>query len=157
MASYVPPLLDPGNPDAVARWAKLVADTINGQLSIGEPISEDTALKPNGVKGHMLGSFVHHTCNGKTGTFTFVHNLNVEPKGMTAPTVYSDPLNVMWTIVRAANASGIAPTGSGIYLDFHDGYAVTANSIELEWHIGGHNVVGAEAMDIVIWFIPTTR
>ena len=164
MASFVPPLMDPANPDAIANWAREVADLLNGQISIGEPLATladgtggvDT-LRPNGVKGHTLGSFVHHTCDGKTGTFTFVHNLNIEPKGMSAPTLHNDPLNVMWTIMRATNAGGIAPTGSGIYLDFHDGYAVTANSIELEWHIGGHNVVGAQAMDIVIWFIPTTR
>ena len=133
MASFVPPLLDPGNPDSVAKWAKDVADVINGQLSVGEPISHET------------------------GQYVYEHNLNVEPKGMTAPTDYTDPLNVMWQIVRFTNPGGLAPTGSGGYLDFHDGYAVTANSIELEWHVGGHNIGVAQPMILTVWFLPTTR
>ena len=157
MASFVPPLLDPGNPDSVAKWAKDVADVVNGNLSLGEPISHDTALFPNGVKGNTLGSFVTHTITAKTGQYVYEHNLNVEPKGMTAPTDYTDPLNVMWQIVRFTNPGGLAPTGSGGYLDFHDGYAVTANSIELEWHVGGHNIGVAQPMILTVWFLPTTR
>lgn len=159
MASFVPPLLDPRNPDAVSRWARMVADTINGQLSIGEPISNDTALLPNGVKGHMLGSFFSlyledlkydldtaHVCT---------HNLNVPNKGVgTGPT----DLNVGWIIVRAEHSGNSADINSTVSCNYETGDPVTANSIALRFYANAARAVTvADPLYITLWFFPTTR
>jgi len=166
MASFVPPLLDPANPDAIANWAREVADLLNGEISIGEPLATladgteglDT-LRPNGVKGHMLGSFVQADTTSAVQSVLFTHNLNVTPKGISAPPAWNDPLNVGWVLVRLQHDDfGAAATGGHAVL-WHGGVGsiLTANAIELELHLSGHTVNVTHPARWTFWFFPTTR
>jgi len=171
VASFVPPLLDPENPNAVANWAREVADTINGQISIGEPLATladgtgglDT-LRPNGVKGHLLGSFV----DVEIGTgdlavaITCTHNLNIINKGTTplAESGNESDLNVCWVIVRTEHDGTGPPVNvDTISCNFQTGDTVTDNSIQLRFHavLGGRTVADASPIYLKLWFFPTTR
>jgi len=157
MASFVPPLLNPENPDSVADWARAVADVVNGQLSIGEPISDNTTLKPNGVKGHLLGSFVFVETTSAVQSVVCTHNLNVEPKNITAPVpAWDDPLNVGWDLVRLQHDDTGGAAAGGHMVVWHGG-TLTANTIELEFHLSGHTVSALHPAYWTVWFFPTTR
>ena len=157
MASFVPDLLDASDPASVEAWAVRVADVVNGQVSIGEPISHDTALLPNGVKGHLIGSFVTVILGqgfALDTNITCTHNLNVENKG-----VGTDPteLNVGWVIVRAEHSGTGAGVTSTISCNYETGDAVTANSIELRFYANARTVDQVDPLYITLWFFPTTR
>jgi hypothetical protein len=168
VASFVPELLNPEDPESVAQWARDVGDVVNGQLSIGEPISHDVALFPNpishdvalfpnGVKGHMLGSFVNLVIG--TGdldaNITCTHNLNIPNKGTgTGPT----EMNVGWVPVRwEHNGTGVAGVVETVSCNYEDG-AITADSIQLRFYAAAARTVNdANPLYVTLWFFPTTR
>lgn len=161
MASFVPPLLDPENPDAVAEWARAVADWANGQVSIGEPVATIgdgsgivDPLRPNGVKGHLLGSFVVRSDIVLADTvYTFTHNLNIPNKA-----VANDPLNVCWVVVRLVHDGTAVNEASTISVNYESGDAVTENAIDLRFYIGGARTIAApNPLTAALWFFPTTR
>jgi len=121
VASFVPELVDPNDPESIAEWARAISSLVNGFISIGEPVSEDTTRKPNGVKGHLLGSFVTVETTANTQAAVCTHNLNIDPKGLTAPPVYNDPLNVAWVIVRVQHDGFGAAGVGGVAAMFHGG------------------------------------
>jgi hypothetical protein len=159
VADFVGEIQNPEDPDSIAEWSRTVADLLNGQLSIGEPVSEDATLKPNGVKGHLLGSFVNVVIG--TGdldaAFTCTHNLNIPQKGTgTAPT----ELNVCWTIVRAEHSGNGAGVTSTISCNYETGDAVTANAIDLRFYANARTVADPAPDDrifITLRSFPATR
>jgi hypothetical protein len=151
VASFVPELLNPEDPESVAQWARDVGDVVNGQLSIGEPISHDVALFPNGVKGHMLGSFVTHTAIVLAdNAYTFTHNLNIPNKA-------TGGFNVGWIPVRYIHDGNTVDAASTISVNYETGDAITANAIDLRFYFGGTRVIAGHALTATIWFFPTTR
>jgi len=166
VASFVPPLTDPGNPNAVANWAREVADVINGQISIGEPLATladgteglDT-LRPNGVKGHLLGSFVEIEIGNVVlpplvTPVPCVHNLDI-------PNKVAGGLNVGWVVVRVEHkelfpGNTTLTSVPGVY--YETGDAVTNNSIELRFVcMGARSITDARPLKFTLWFFPTTR
>ena len=162
MAMLPPRLADPSDPDDMARWMREVTELLSGQLSFGDPVAWDPIagvvdpLRPNGVSGHMVGSFVRTEWTANNQVQTLTHNLNVEPKGMTAPTAWDDPLNVGWVIVRCLGQTLVGGGAGGAMLDWHDAQAITANAIDLECHISGHVVNAGSHFITDTWFFPTT-
>lgn len=162
MATFVPPLLDPSNPNAVANWAREVADVINGQISIGEPLAlnpDPTAggadpARPNGVKGHLLGSFVVVEIGtndlGHANPVTCTHNLQIVPKG--------GSLNVGWVIVRAEHdGTGVVAGDETITVNYRTGDAVGNNAIALRFYAtGARTVDDFHPITVALWFFPTT-
>lgn len=158
MPNFVPDLQNPEDASSIQEWSRRVAGLINGHISIGEPISHDTALFPNGVKAHLLGSFVQVETTANTQSAVCTHNLNIDPKGLSAPPVWNDPLNVGWIIVRVQHDNFGAAGIGGTAAMFHGGAGtVTANSITLEFHLSGHTVAVAHPALWTLWFFPTTR
>jgi hypothetical protein len=152
VATFVPELQNPDDPESVAEWARIVASKINGQISIGEPVSEDTTLKPNGVKGHLLGSFVEVVIgtNDLNTAMTCTHNLNLS--------VWGTDLNVGWIIVRAEHSGTGAAVNSTISCNFQTGDTIGANAIELRFYADTRTVTdGADALTVHLWFFPATR
>ena len=154
MAQFIGEIPDPNDPESVAEWSRSVADLLNGQLSIGEPISHDTVMHPNGVKGHMLGSFV--TVVIGTGdlaaNITCTHNLNV-------PNKLAGGLNVGWLPVRwEHDGTGVAGVVETISCNYRTGDAVTANAIDLRFYAAAaRTVADATPLTATLWFFPTTR
>jgi hypothetical protein len=161
VAQFVPELVDPTNPDSIAEWARLITALVSGQISIGEPIAPSPdpatptaldALRPNGVKGHMLGSFVQVSIG--TGdldvAFTCTHNLNI-------PNKVAGGLNVGWVIVRAEHNGTGAGVTSSISVNYETGDTVTANAIDLRFYANARTVNDANPIVFTLWFFPATR
>ena len=156
MARFVPDLIDPSNHESVAAWAADVADVVNGQISIGEPISHDAVMHPNGVKGHLLGSFVTIPVDDLKYPLDTAclchHNLNVPNKA-------AGGLNVGWVIVRIEHDGtgvGVTSTVSCNY-DTRDSAGITENAIPLRFYAVARTVTVAHPMNVTLWFFPTTR
>ena len=153
MAQFVHEIPDPTTPESVAEWSREIAGLLNGQLSIGEPISDGTTLKPNGVKGHMIGSFVTRTDIVAADTlYTFTHNLDIPNKA-------SGGLNVGWIPVRYIHDGDTVDAASTITCNYEttDSASVTATAMPLRFYFGGTRVVAGHALTATIWFFPTTR
>lgn len=167
MASFVPPLLDPENPDAIANWAREVADVLNGQVSIGEPVATlpdgtggiDTT-RPNGVKGHLSGSFVLVEVGtgdlGHAGAITCTHNLNIPTNIASLP---AGALNVGWVVVRVEHSgNGVVAGDETISVNYRTGDAVTTTAIDLRFYASGARTVSdVHPIYVTLWFFPTTR
>ena len=158
MAQFVGEIPDPNDPESVAEWARGIASLLNGQLSIGEPISQNTTMFPNGVKGHLVGSFVEVVIGQGFApgvNYTCTHNLNVENKGIgTGPT----DMNVGWIPVRwEHDGNGCAGAGIETVSCSYEGGAITANSIQLMFHAAApRNVAQDHPSFVTLWFFPTT-
>ena len=161
MADFVPELVNPNDPDSIAEWARAINSLVNGFISIGEPVSEDTTRKPNGVKGHLLGSFVTVEIGTKDDGFwaavTCTHNLNIPNKGVGAS---PSDLNVGWVVVRwEHDGNGVAGANEMMSCNYRTGDAVTNNSIDLRFYYGNgaRNVNDDHPIYVTLWFFPTTR
>lgn len=171
MATFLPQLLDPENPDSVAAWARAVSDWANGQVSIGEPVAPNPdplvggvdPIRPNGVKGHLLGSFVTVTQTAQAQVIRCTHNLGVVPKGLTLPGIlHTDPLNVAWVVVRVRHDNTLlaGPPAGGPSLPVFVGGAgsvdtTDGNYIDLAFRVDGYDIP-ATSMVWELWFFPTT-
>ena len=156
MAQFVGEIPDPNDPESVAEWARGIANLLNGQLSIGEPISQDTTMFPNGVKGHLVGSFVVRSDIVLADTaYTFTHNLNIPNKG-----AGNDPLNVCWEVVRFIHDGTNVNAAStlSVNYDSRDAAGVLDNSIDLRFYVGGARTIAApNPLTAALWFFPTTQ
>lgn len=156
MAHFAPTLLDPTDPESIAHWADQIEQLINGRLSIGEPVSEDTTRLPNGVKGHMLGSFVTIPVDDLKYPLDTAclchHNLNVPNKA-------AGGLNVGWMIVRIEHdGTGVGSTSVvSCNYDTRDVAGITNNAIPLRFYAVARTVTVVHPMNVTLWFFPTTR
>ena len=160
MAQFAPELVDPTNPDSIAEWARTITALVNGGISIGEPLAWDVLtgavdlLRPNGVKGHILGDFVQVEVGFKdTGDWiavTCTHNLNI-------PNRVAGGLNVGWTPVRFEHDGNTVDAASTISVNYRTGDTVTANAIDLRFYASGTRVVSdAHPIIATLWFFPAT-
>ena len=161
MAVEFPPrLADPSDPDSIAQWAREITELLSGQVSIGEPVAFDyltggvDALRPNGTTGNIHGSFVYMPVIQADVAVTYTHNLNIPNKGGAGP---PPDLNVGWIPVRIIHNGNTVNAASTISVNYEIGDAVTANSIQLRWYIGGTRVI-AKPHDLYtyLWFFPAT-
>jgi hypothetical protein len=157
---FVPELTDASDPIAVEAWARAVSDVINGQVSIGEPVSENTTMFPNGVQGNVRGSFCVGQITASPAPVVFVHNLNIPALGTAAPPLYTDPLNVAWQIVRVRHdgtgAAGLG--GCGASAVFRGGlFSLGPTGIILYCSLTHCTVDAVHPAIFELFFFPTTR
>ena len=165
MAMLPPRLADPSDPDDMARWMREVTELLSGQLSFGDPVAWDPIaevvdpLRPNGVRGNMLCSFVEVVMESDPDMLVCTHNLNIEPKGWAgANPVWNDPLNVNWITISQQHVGGGGGGGAGQTMYMGGAGSMTANAIELMFHFGDHLVnAGANRAIVRLLFFPTTR
>jgi hypothetical protein len=157
VTQFAPELINPEDPNSLTEWARTITSIVNGNISIGEPVSSDTTMMPNGVKGHLLGSFVNLVIG--TGdldvNITCTHNLNIPNKGTgTGPT----EMNVGWVPVRwEHNGTGVAGVVETISCNYEDG-TITANSIQRRFYAAAALTVNdANPLYVTLWFFPTSR
>jgi hypothetical protein len=118
---------------------------------------------PNGVKGHMLGSFVTVVVGqgyAIGAQVPCVHNLDIPNKGTATYTLTTPTdLNVGWVPVRwEHDAAGCLGAGIETVSCIYEGGTVTANSIELVFYAAGPRTVIQESpLFVTLWFFPATR